>query len=196
METIKHAVTDREIPAFLTGVITPMYTPCDREGRLDERGLRSMVDWLKGRKAITTLFPRSGVGKMYTFTFEEVKLITDIVLSQANGEIYVMPGTAGEYDHNPQHKPDPDRYTQHSIELSLYAQQKGATAVVLVVPSALRKEEDKPVADTIFEYYEKVNVLRSDSAGLRAARLMLVRALRVVLSNSMNALGIELSERM
>jgi arginyl-tRNA synthetase len=52
------------------------------------------------------------------------------------------------------------------------------------------------VAEKFHEYYEKVNVLRSETAELRATRLMLVRALRVVLSNSMNVLGIELSERM
>ncbi len=52
------------------------------------------------------------------------------------------------------------------------------------------------VAEKFHEYYEKVNVLRSETAELRAARLMLIRALRVVLSNSMHVLGIELSERM
>lgn len=52
------------------------------------------------------------------------------------------------------------------------------------------------LAEKFHEYYEKVNVLRADPPALRAARLMLVRALRVVLANSMNALGIGLSEKM
>jgi len=52
------------------------------------------------------------------------------------------------------------------------------------------------LAEKFHEYYEKVNVLRADPPALRAARLMLVRALRVVLANSMNVLGISLSEKM
>jgi len=52
------------------------------------------------------------------------------------------------------------------------------------------------LAEKFHEYYERVNVLRADTPELRAARLMLVRALRVVLGNSMNVLGIGLSEKM
>lgn len=52
------------------------------------------------------------------------------------------------------------------------------------------------LAEKFHEYYERVNVLRADTPTLKAARLMLVRALRVVLANSMSVLGIDLSERM
>jgi arginyl-tRNA synthetase len=52
------------------------------------------------------------------------------------------------------------------------------------------------LAEKFHEYYEKVNVLRAETPNLKAARLMLIRALRVVLANSMNMLGIDLSERM
>jgi arginyl-tRNA synthetase len=52
------------------------------------------------------------------------------------------------------------------------------------------------LAEKFHEYYEKVNVLRADTRTLKAARLMLVRALKIVLANSMSVLGIDLSERM
>ncbi len=52
------------------------------------------------------------------------------------------------------------------------------------------------LAEKFHEYYEKVNVLRADTPTLRAARLTLVRALRVVIANSINVLGIGLSEKM
>ncbi len=52
------------------------------------------------------------------------------------------------------------------------------------------------LAEKFHEYYEKVNVLRADTPELKASRLMLIRALRVVLANSMAVLGIRLSERM
>jgi arginyl-tRNA synthetase len=52
------------------------------------------------------------------------------------------------------------------------------------------------LAEKFHEYYEKVNVLRADTPELKASRLMLIRALRIVLANSMAVLGIRLSERM
>jgi arginyl-tRNA synthetase len=52
------------------------------------------------------------------------------------------------------------------------------------------------LAEKFHEYYERVNVLRAETPKLKASRLMLIRALRVVLANSMNVLGIELSEKM
>jgi len=52
------------------------------------------------------------------------------------------------------------------------------------------------VAEKFHEYYERVNVLKADTPALRAARLLLVRALGVVLANSMKALGVPLSDKM
>jgi arginyl-tRNA synthetase len=52
------------------------------------------------------------------------------------------------------------------------------------------------LAEKFHEYYEKVNVLRAETPKLKASRLMLIRALRIVLANSMNVLGIYLSEKM
>jgi len=52
------------------------------------------------------------------------------------------------------------------------------------------------LAEKFHEYYERVNVLRAETPALRAARLVLIRALRVVLANSMNVFGIGLSEKM
>jgi arginyl-tRNA synthetase len=52
------------------------------------------------------------------------------------------------------------------------------------------------LAEKFHEYYERVNVLRAETPELKAARLMLIRALRIVLANSMNVLGIDLSEKM
>ena len=45
------------------------------------------------------------------------------------------------------------------------------------------------LAEKFHEYYEKVNVLRADTPELKASRLMLIRALRIVLANSMAMLG-------
>jgi arginyl-tRNA synthetase len=51
------------------------------------------------------------------------------------------------------------------------------------------------LAEKFHEYYEKVDVIHSDEQ-VKNARAMLVRAVQIVLSNSMDLLGITVSERM
>jgi len=144
-------------PAFLTGVITPMFTPRQADGSLDLAGARNMVRWLKSRKCVSSVFARSGVGEMYAFTVEETRQFVDAVVGEAGGEIGVLAGCAGEFDGNPEHRPDPARYTEQAVALSQYAQERGADAVVLVLPSALPAEPGAPLHETIFKYYKAVN---------------------------------------
>lgn len=144
-------------PTFLTGVIAPMFTPRHADGSLDLPGARTMVRWLKDRKCVSSVFARSGVGEMYAFTVEEARRFIDAVVDAASGEIGVLAGCAGEFDGNPEHRPDRARYTAQAIELAQFAQQRGANAVVLVLPSALRPEPDVPLEDIIFNYYKAVN---------------------------------------
>ncbi|HRS94657.1 MAG TPA: dihydrodipicolinate synthase family protein [Candidatus Latescibacteria bacterium] len=148
--------TGRAIPAYLHGVITPMFTPCNSDGSLDEKGIRAFVDYLIGTGCITTLFARSGLGRMYSFSYEDVKWFADVVLDQAAGRIPVMIGTTGIWGRDFHHRPGNEIFTRQSIELSQYVQKKGAVAAVLVLPMALQPEEGRPLADTIFAYYEAV----------------------------------------
>ncbi|UCH34969.1 MAG: dihydrodipicolinate synthase family protein [Armatimonadota bacterium] len=144
-------------PAFLTGVITPMYTPRHEDGRLDLDGARSMVKWLKSRNCVSSVFARSGVGEMYAFTVEETRQFIDAVVDEAAGEIGVLAGCAGEFDGKPEHRPDAAVYTEQAAGLAQYAEERGASAAVLVLPSALRPEPGVPLEDTIFNYYKAVN---------------------------------------
>ncbi len=155
-ERVKHPYTGRMIPKLFTGVVTPLFTPCNPDMSLSQKGIAAIVRWLKGTGAVTTIFARSGVGGMYTFSYDDVKEMIDIVTSEAAGDIFVMPGTSGMYDRTGA-KPDPERYTSETIELSLYAQEKGADAVVIVMPMALSKEEGLPIEETIFRYFERVH---------------------------------------
>ncbi|HID17581.1 TPA: arginine--tRNA ligase, partial [Candidatus Bathyarchaeota archaeon] len=52
------------------------------------------------------------------------------------------------------------------------------------------------LAEKFHEYYEKVDVIHVREEKLRGARLFLINAVRVVLKNSMELLGIKLAERM
>ena len=144
------------VPEFLKGVIAPMFTPCNADGSLDTKGARGFAQFLLDRDAITTVFPRSGLGKMYTFKRDEVKEIIDAVMDAVGGKIGVIPGTAGIWDRDFNKKPDPERYTEETIELSKCAQDKGADGVVIVIPEALPEEPKATLHDRMCEYYQKV----------------------------------------
>lgn len=96
-------------------------------------------------------------------------------------------------------EPDYDALT-HPLERLLILEIGKFPAVFAESADNLRPEEiaayANMLAEKFHEYYERVNVLRAETPALRAARLVLIRALRVVLSNSMNVLGIGLSEKM
>ena len=155
MDEITHPITGRPMPEFLTGVITPMLTAFNEDGSLDEDGIRAMVRWLKSTGAVTTIFARSGVGQMFTFSFDEVKTMIDVSISEAKDEIYVMPGTSGVLPDGrigPGH--DEQLYVSQTVELSKYAERQGATGVV-VLPLGLVPSEN--FADKVFDFYKKVN---------------------------------------
>jgi 4-hydroxy-tetrahydrodipicolinate synthase len=144
------------LPEFLTGVVAPMFTPCNEDGSLDTRGAQEFARFLLERNVITTIFARSGLGKMYTFKKNEVKQIINATMDTVGGRIGLVAGTAGEWDRNFDEKPDPERYTQETIELTQYAKDKGADGVVIVIPEALPEEPRATLHDRMCEYYERV----------------------------------------
>ena len=150
---VVHPITGNKSPVFLHGVIVPMYTPCNPDHTLDEQGIRAYTDALIDTGAITTLFPRSGLGRMYSFEFDEITRAIDIVTDQAAGRLPVMPGCGGVY-RGRRDRPDPALYTRQSIELCQHAQAKGAIAVVLVVPYPVMNGPSPE--DAAFDYYRTV----------------------------------------
>ena len=144
------------LPRFVRGVITPMFTPFDATGHIDAEGVRGMVKWLKSRRIVSTVFARCGVGKMYTYTCDEARMLIDLVTEAAQGEIGVICGTAGEFDGNPQHRPDPASYLRQTVELTKYAEAKGANAAVLPVPVALTAPPGQKLEEVIADFYARV----------------------------------------
>lgn len=154
--------TDNQVPGFLTGVIAPMFTPRFEDGRLDLDGARNFVRWLKSRKCVSSAFARSGVGEMYRFTMSEAREFIATVVDEAAGDLGVLAGCAGEYDDDPEHRPDPARYTAQAVELSQFAQERGADAVVHVLPTALTVGPGETHEQVIFDYYRAV----TDAVGI------------------------------
>jgi 4-hydroxy-tetrahydrodipicolinate synthase len=150
-KTIKNPVTGSRMPEYLTSVITPMFTPCNEDGSLDLGAIPSYVKWLKGTGAVTTLFVRSGVGKMLTFAPEEVQALGKSVIEEAAGEIHVLVGTSGDFSRG---RPREDRYIQETVELTQFAQDAGASGAV-VVPFGMDPHGDLDAK--IIRFYEALN---------------------------------------
>lgn len=139
------------MPEFLTGVITPMFTPCHEDGSLDEEGIRSFVGWLKDTGAVSTIFVRSGVGKMLTFSPDEVKRMASIVIEEADGDVYVLVGTSGDFSHG---RPKEQEFIDQTIQLTQFAQQEGATGAV-VVPFGMQPVGD--IDEKVLGFYQRLN---------------------------------------
>jgi len=171
MSTIRHPITGQEVATFLAGVIVPVFTPCGPGGTIDWDGLRNFIIRLRDDPSVTTLFVRSGLGRMYTYTVADTKRAVDIAVEELEGRKPVMFCTSGEYfrDGVPpgadisyhrtigQNRPDPAQYLDQTLELTQYAHSHGATAGVLVVPSALLAAPGSSLDETIFNYYETVS---------------------------------------
>jgi len=152
---IVHPITGQRTPAYLNGVIAPMFTACNEDHSLDEAGIRSYTEYLIGTGAVTALFPRSGMGRMYSFTFDEIQQIIDIVTDQAKGRVAVVPGCAGACDWRS--RPDGETYTRQTIQLCHHAAERGASAAFIVVPYALIEDQRTEVADpVVLDYYRRV----------------------------------------
>jgi arginyl-tRNA synthetase len=87
----------------------------------------------------------------------------------------------------------------HPLELLLVLRIGQMAEVFREAADQLKPEELAVYANTIaekfHEYYEKVDVIHADT-GVKNARAWLVRGVQVVLRNSMELLGVNISERM
>jgi len=87
----------------------------------------------------------------------------------------------------------------HPLERLLIFKIAQMPQVFIEAADQLKPEElasyANSVAEKFHEYYEKVDVIHSDEQ-VKNARAMLVRAVQIVLINSMELLGIRVSERM
>lgn len=163
MHTIQHPITGKQIPTCMTGVIVPMFTPANQDSSIDLNGVRSLARYFAESPYIRSCFFRCGMGRMYTYTVDETKECIDVVLEEVQGRKPVFFGTFGEFFDGhfavvkgTARRPDPQKYLQQSIDLSCYAEKAGATAGVLVVPTAIEAKSPERLQDTIFDYYRAV----------------------------------------
>jgi len=145
------------IPDYVYGCIAPVFTAFDEDGRLDDDGQRSILDYLLTTRAVSAYFVRSGLGQMYTFSYDDVKQMARTACGHMAGKAPVLVGCTGIWDRNLDKKPDPATFVRQAVELSQYAQEQGAAAVVHTIPEAIEPEGEETTADVILRYFETIN---------------------------------------
>ncbi|MBN2307673.1 MAG: dihydrodipicolinate synthase family protein, partial [Candidatus Hydrogenedentes bacterium] len=106
------------IPEFVRGAIAPVFTAFNEDGTFDEAGQRNLLDFLLERGGISAFFLRSGMGQMYTFSYEDTEAIARTACSHLAGTAPALVGTTGIWDRDRTRRPNPAVFTQQAIELS------------------------------------------------------------------------------
>lgn len=104
----------------ISGIIVPNITVFHEDESINEEGTAKHIQWLidNGVDGIT---PCGSSGENVSLTLNESKLLIDIAITTAGKEVPVYPAT-GRYS------------TQHTIELSRYAENAGAKGVMVPLP--------------------------------------------------------------
>ncbi|MFL5575096.1 MAG: 4-hydroxy-tetrahydrodipicolinate synthase [Gemmatimonadaceae bacterium] len=113
-------MSDGERNGRLFGCGTALVTPFARDGEVDERALRALVDWQIAEE-IHFLVPCGSTGEAATMTPAEHRRVVEIVVEQAAGRVPVVAG-AGSND------------TRRAVAMSREMQAAGATHLLHVSP--------------------------------------------------------------
>src|SRR3954469_23222017 len=108
----------KEEPLFGCG--TAMVTPFTSSGAVDEKALRSLIDW-QIDEGIHFLVPCGSTGEAATMTADEHRRVVEITVEQVKGRVPVVAG-AGSND------------TTKAIETSRVMREVGATHLLHVSP--------------------------------------------------------------
>jgi 4-hydroxy-tetrahydrodipicolinate synthase len=121
----------------LAGCGTALVTPFARDGAVDERALRALVDWQLA-EGIHFLVPCGSTGEAATMTPEEQQRVIAIVAETANGRVPILAGAASND-------------TKRAIALSKGAKAAGATHLLHTSPMY-----NKPPQRGIIAHYRAI----------------------------------------
>ncbi len=119
------------------GTGTALITPFTKEGKVDERTLRRLVD-RQITARVEALLPTGTTGESVTLTDQEQSRVISIVVEQARGRVPVIAGAGSNS-------------TEKAITLSRLAARAGADAILSVAPYY-----NKPTQEGFFRHYAAV----------------------------------------
>jgi len=119
------------------GAYTAMVTPFDKNGKLDEEGLRANVKF-QIERGIHGLVPVGTTGECATLSYDEHNRVTEVTVDAAKGKVPVLAGTGSNS-------------TWEAIMLTKHAKEVGADGALIVVPYY-----NKPTQEGLYQHYKKI----------------------------------------
>lgn len=111
----------------LKGVIPPIVTPVDAEEKVDEQGLKNVIDHvLEG--GVHGVFVLGSNGEFYAFDFGNQKRAVEITVKHVNGRVPVYAGASAIT-------------TKECIKLAKMAEEVGADALTVLTPMFIQPNE-------------------------------------------------------
>src|SRR5262245_38610466 len=105
---------------MLRGSLTALVTPFQKDGSLDEKAFRALVEWQIG-EGTNGLVPVGTTGESPTLSHEEHRRIVRACVEVAGGRVPVVAGAGSNS-------------TEEAISLAEHAEKVGADAVLVVTP--------------------------------------------------------------
>jgi len=121
----------------LRGCYVAIVTPFDKTGAVDEKGLRSNIDFLIG-KGVAGVVPCGTTGESATLSWDEHNRVVDIALEQARGKIQVIAGAGSNS-------------TVESLAAARHAQSMRADAILSITPYY-----NKPTQEGLYQHYRAI----------------------------------------
>ncbi|MGB2869861.1 MAG: 4-hydroxy-tetrahydrodipicolinate synthase [Bacteroidota bacterium] len=121
----------------LRGVFTALVTPFMKSGKLDENALRDLIEF-QISNGIDGIVPCGTTGESPTLSDNEKKTIIRLTVKHARGRAKVIAGTGSNW-------------TEHSIQLSRFAEDAGVDGLLLVNPYY-----NKPTQKGLFLHFSSI----------------------------------------
>ena len=122
----------------LNGVFTALVTPFSKNGSVDEKALRDLVDF-QINEGISGLVPMGTTGESPTLNHDEHIHVIEIVIDQTNGRVPVIAGTGSNA-------------TGEAINMTRYAAEIGAKASLQVAPYY-----NKPTQEGFYRHFAEIS---------------------------------------
>jgi len=122
----------------LRGTFTVMVTPFTQDEQLDEKGFRKNIDWYID-EGIHGVICAASTGEFANLSKEEHRKVIDITVDQVSGKVPVIAGTAANS-------------TREAIEMTRYAKDAGANAVIIVAPFY-----GLPAQEELYQHYRVIS---------------------------------------
>jgi 4-hydroxy-tetrahydrodipicolinate synthase len=121
------------------GVFPAMATPFTKNEEIDDEAFKKLIDHLLPN--VNGIVPCGTTGEFMYMSEEEKRHVIDLAVDEVGGKVPVIAGTGCPS-------------TKHTLELTQYAKDAGAKAVLVVSPFYL-----KPSFKELYEHYDALNKL-------------------------------------